>query len=216
MRAYAPLAIFIGVTMVLSACKREQRDFEPDKVDVAKLGPVPLVNLEPGGHTPPKNLEAGKDYEQNAYHLNQGKALFSAMNCNGCHSNGGGGMGPALMDDVWIYGSDFVNIAASIRDGRPNGMPSFGRALPGKRFSSSPHTCARSGGSYPPTPRLVETTRCKRPRARTALRKIQSLFRSRPPAIRPRHDRTPIEMAGLCVRSFAAFFDWLRRVAIRA
>ena len=73
MRAYAPLAIFIGVTMVLSACKREQRDFEPDKVDVAKLGPVPLVNLEPGGHTPPKNLEAGKDYEQNAYHLEPGK-----------------------------------------------------------------------------------------------------------------------------------------------
>jgi cytochrome c oxidase cbb3-type subunit 3 len=39
-------------------------------------------------------------------------------------------MGPALMDDVWIYGSDFVNVAASIRDGRPNGMPSFGRVLP--------------------------------------------------------------------------------------
>jgi cytochrome c oxidase cbb3-type subunit 3 len=149
MRAYAPLAIFIGITMVLSACKREQRDFEPDRVDVAKLGPVPLVNLEPGGHTPPKNLQAGKDYEQNAYHLNQGKALFSAMNCNGCHSNGGGGMGPALMDDVWIYGSDFVNIAASIRDGRPNGMPSFGRALPGETLFELAAYVRALGGFVP-------------------------------------------------------------------
>src|SRR4029078_2649666 len=102
MRAYAPLAIFIGVTMVLSACKREHRDFEPDKVDVAKLGPVHLVNLEPGGHTPPKNLEAGKDFEQNAYHLNQGKELFSAMNCIGCHWNRGGGRGRAFLGHGWL------------------------------------------------------------------------------------------------------------------
>jgi cytochrome c oxidase cbb3-type subunit 3 len=47
------------------------------------------------------------------------------MNCSGCHSNGGGGMGPALIDDQWIYGSSIENIVATIREGRPNGMPSF-------------------------------------------------------------------------------------------
>jgi cytochrome c oxidase cbb3-type subunit 3 len=126
-----PLLIFLCCAgLVLSACKREERNFQSDRGEAAKLGPVPLVDLEPGGNVPSKNLDFGKDYEQNAYHLSQGKALFSAFNCNGCHSNGGGGMGPALMDDVWIYGSDFVNVAASIRDGRPNGMPSFGRVLP--------------------------------------------------------------------------------------
>ena len=36
----------------------------------------------------------------------QGKRLYTWYNCNGCHANGGGGMGPALMDDKWIYGSD--------------------------------------------------------------------------------------------------------------
>ncbi len=34
-------------------------------------------------------------------------------------------MGPALMDDQWIYGSQPSNIFSSIVDGRPNGMPSW-------------------------------------------------------------------------------------------
>jgi cytochrome c oxidase cbb3-type subunit 3 len=34
-------------------------------------------------------------------------------------------MGPALMDSLWIYGSDPANIYATIVQGRPNGMPSF-------------------------------------------------------------------------------------------
>lgn len=149
MRLLGTLALFACMLLALSACKRERRDFQPDK-DAAKLGPVPLVSLEPGGHTPPKNSQAGKDYEQNAYHLSQGKALFSAMNCNGCHSNGGGGMGPALIDNVWIYGSDFVNIAATIRDGRPNGMPSFGRVLPPEQiFEIAAYI--RSLGGFVPT-----------------------------------------------------------------
>ena len=36
----------------------------------------------------------------------EGKRLFGWFNCTGCHANGGGGMGPALMDDEWIYGSE--------------------------------------------------------------------------------------------------------------
>jgi cytochrome c oxidase cbb3-type subunit 3 len=37
------------------------------------------------------------------------------MNCSGCHANGGGGMGPALMDDEWIYGK---RTAADLRQHR--------------------------------------------------------------------------------------------------
>src|SRR5204862_335278 len=47
------------------------------------------------------------------------------MNCAGCHAHGGGGMGPPLMDDEWRYGGSMDEIAATILDGRPNGMPSF-------------------------------------------------------------------------------------------
>ena len=34
------------------------------------------------------------------------------------------------MDDNWIYGSSIENIHATIRDGRPNGMPSFRGKIP--------------------------------------------------------------------------------------
>jgi cytochrome c oxidase cbb3-type subunit 3 len=39
-------------------------------------------------------------------------------------------MGPALMDDRWIYGSEPGNIFATIMQGRPNGMPSFRNRIP--------------------------------------------------------------------------------------
>jgi cytochrome c oxidase cbb3-type subunit 3 len=29
------------------------------------------------------------------------------------------------MDDQWIYGSEIENVVSTIREGRPNGMPSF-------------------------------------------------------------------------------------------
>jgi cytochrome c oxidase cbb3-type subunit 3 len=34
-------------------------------------------------------------------------------------------MGPALMDDEWRYGSRIDQIAATIAEGRPNGMPAW-------------------------------------------------------------------------------------------
>ena len=65
-------------------------------------------------------------YEENAFALSEGKRLYSAFNCVGCHAHGGGGMGPALIDDKWIYGHEPGQIFATIVEGRPNGMPSFG------------------------------------------------------------------------------------------
>jgi hypothetical protein len=42
------------------------------------------------------------------------------FNCNGCHANGGGDKGPALMDDKWLFGGEIENIYAKIVQGRPN------------------------------------------------------------------------------------------------
>ena len=64
-------------------------------------------------------------YRGNAWHIAQGGRLFVWMNCAGCHSHGGGGMGPALRDAKWRYGSSMENIVATILNGRPNGMPPF-------------------------------------------------------------------------------------------
>ena len=52
------------------------------------------------------------------------------MNCTGCHAHGGGAIGPPLMDDNWIYGSQPDQIFSTIVEGRPNGMPSFRGKLP--------------------------------------------------------------------------------------
>ena len=60
----------------------------------------------------------------------EGQRLFGWYNCAGCHANGGGGMGPPLMDDEWIYGSSPENIYTTIVQGRPNGMPSFAGKIP--------------------------------------------------------------------------------------
>jgi len=62
--------------------------------------------------------------------VSEGKRLFSQYNCSGCHANGGGGIGPPLMDQGWIYGSEPANIFATIMQGRPNGMPSFRNRIP--------------------------------------------------------------------------------------
>ena len=39
-------------------------------------------------------------------------------------------MGPPLMDEKWIYGSNPEQIFATVVQGRPNGMPSFGGKIP--------------------------------------------------------------------------------------
>ncbi len=62
--------------------------------------------------------------------MSQGKQLFEWFNCSGCHAQGGGSIGPALMDDKWIYGGAAENIYATIVEGRPNGMPSFRGRIP--------------------------------------------------------------------------------------
>jgi cytochrome c oxidase cbb3-type subunit 3 len=69
-------------------------------------------------------------YEDNAYAVAEGKRLYNAYNCVGCHAQGGGAIGPALMDDIWIYGSRPDQIYSTIVQGRPNGMPSFANRIP--------------------------------------------------------------------------------------
>lgn len=61
--------------------------------------------------------------------IGEGKRLYSQFNCAGCHAAGGGAIGPALMDDEWIYGSSSSNIFWTVIEGRPQGMPAFGTRI---------------------------------------------------------------------------------------
>lgn len=65
----------------------------------------------------------------------EGKRLYSWFNCAGCHGTlGGGGIGPPLRDEAWIYGSDPADVFQSIAQGRPKGMPTFGHMIPDEQI----------------------------------------------------------------------------------
>lgn len=125
------LAVVLAV-LALAACQREERRFEPPVGSTISAPPVRMSEIQPSATDTSTTI--APRYEVNAYALAEGKRLFAWYNCNGCHANGGGDKGPALMDDVWIYGSAPSNIYATIVEGRPNGMPSFGGHIPDQQI----------------------------------------------------------------------------------
>ena len=114
---------FCVALAAMAACGQENRDFREVPPAGSATEAVGLSELKPGGGAPIESTTVS--YEDNAYALSQGRMLYQRMNCVGCHFHGGGGIGPALMDDEWIYGSDPSQIFKTIVEGRPNGMPSF-------------------------------------------------------------------------------------------
>jgi cytochrome c oxidase cbb3-type subunit 3 len=126
LRFLARMLLVAGAAAVaLCACDREERHTR------AK----PIAENVPAGESPDTVYPGGAQaapldprfaaYERNAPAIAQGQQLYLHMNCVGCHFHGGGGMGPPLMDDKWRYGGRIDQIAASIAEGRPNGMPAW-------------------------------------------------------------------------------------------
>ena len=123
--ALATAAVALGS---LAACQREQRRFRESPPSAMPATLVRVSALQPGPAYDSTHL--GNVYQENAYAVTEGQRLFNWYNCSGCHANGGGGMGPPLIDDKWIYGSAPENIYQTIVEGRPNGMPAWGGRIP--------------------------------------------------------------------------------------
>jgi cytochrome c oxidase cbb3-type subunit 3 len=121
------LASFASLTL-LSACEREARRFQEPAATAVTPKAGPSSELNAGAQQSVRKMH--NPAEENAYAVAQGKRLFSWYNCVGCHAHGGGGSGPALMDDKWLYGAEPGNIFQTIVAGRPNGMPAFGNLIP--------------------------------------------------------------------------------------
>lgn len=124
---YRLLLFCFFLCLFVAACKREQRKFTSPPSSF-KSYDVTMSDIHPGTAGLPQPVQSAT--EEHAYDLNEGKRLFTQYNCSGCHFNGGGGIGPPLMDEKWIYGSNSENIYATIVEGRPNGMPSFRQKIP--------------------------------------------------------------------------------------
>ncbi|HYI42831.1 MAG TPA: c-type cytochrome [Sphingomicrobium sp.] len=132
-RFRASLVLVGALGLLLAACDREERHSRAKPFGETVPGGVAPGALH-AGNPPAVPPRSGGDggiaaraaaYEGNAYAIAHGMQLYSWMNCVGCHSHGGGGMGPALMDAQWRYGGRIDEIASSIAEGRPNGMPSW-------------------------------------------------------------------------------------------
>jgi cytochrome c oxidase cbb3-type subunit III len=114
--------------VLLNGCYREERQLHTPPSGSSASSGMRMTELQPGQPAPTPNPK--NPYEENAYAVSQGKKWFRAYNCNGCHAQGGGDSGPPLTDDKWIYGHEPASIFATIMQGRPNGMPSFGGHIP--------------------------------------------------------------------------------------
>jgi cytochrome c oxidase cbb3-type subunit 3 len=150
----APLALLAALAG--PACAQDT------SVPVTENGPnfVATTTLFPGGGTPPAQRPEVEQYEGNPQYIAEGQRLFDWYNCSGCHFHGGGGMGPALMDQQWLYGDRLDQIYASIIQGRPKGMPSWARKIPDAQIweiaafvkSLSAPSSAQGTGQTMPTP----------------------------------------------------------------
>lgn len=121
------------------ACDGAPEWGDPDQRPIFDLEPIDTPRIEPGANGPggpivsdagPEEASRGDRYEGNVYATDDGRRLYSWYNCSGCHGEGGGSIGPPLWDADWTYGGSPEDIAESIIQGRPEGMPAFGGRIP--------------------------------------------------------------------------------------
>lgn len=129
LRTAATFGVAVATAALIVACAREDRVLRQPPSAAQIINTAQVSGINPGNN-PVNPPPPPKMYMESAYSVSQGQFLFNQYNCSGCHSHGGGGMGPPLMDNYWIYGSEPQNIFTTIMQGRPNGMPSFRNRIP--------------------------------------------------------------------------------------
>ncbi len=89
----------------------------------AAVGPIPGASQRIAYRTNP--------FAGQAVAIQEGRKLFLWYNCYGCHGgHAGGGMGPSLRDQTWLYGDRDDQVFDSIAQGRGQGMPTWGTKIP--------------------------------------------------------------------------------------
>lgn len=126
--------IFLGLASTVSACNPHASGTSsgapPAFPAEGRLEALPLGDIAGVAKLGAVN-EIPNPLEADAGAIAEGHRLFIVMNCAGCHGyDAKGNMGPNLTDAYWRYGGTPSSIYKSIFEGRPQGMPAWGRALP--------------------------------------------------------------------------------------
>ena len=96
------------------------------------------------------DAQIANPYANDRAAVEEGHDKFIDMNCASCHGYDlKGGMGPDLTDTYWRYGGSPADIYKSVYEGRPQGMPAWGRALPPQVIWKVVSYIQSKGGSFP-------------------------------------------------------------------
>jgi cytochrome c oxidase cbb3-type subunit III len=128
-----PVLLGLAV-LLLSGCERGSAQAGLPVSQVANQGVIGSALIPGMVRSGVTEDPRAAQYYDNADAVGMGKRLFAQFNCNGCHSSGGGGMGPSLMDNQWIYGGRLAQIHQTLVVGRPNGMPAWGGKIPDEQL----------------------------------------------------------------------------------
>jgi cytochrome c oxidase cbb3-type subunit III len=127
-------AALLALALGLAGCRTEEpwAEYVTHQEDYRDAVPRLIPGPAPGDTTAyrPRPMPIHNPYEGNATAIRDGRRLYRWMNCDGCHAEGGGSIGPPLWDDQWRYGGRGIDIAESILFGRPEGMPAYAGHLP--------------------------------------------------------------------------------------
>ena len=159
-------AAWLMVLLTLAACERERRPTH---------APPPASSIGSPSYAASAVARAHNRYEENAFAVSQGKTWYRAYNCAGCHGQGGGNIGPALMDAKWRYGADPASIYQTIAHGRPNGMPAYGDRVPEDQIWQLVAYVRSMSGQLPSTvaPSRNDSLQGGKPEARRSKEKIR-------------------------------------------
>ncbi|MDB5477594.1 MAG: cytochrome [Alphaproteobacteria bacterium] len=150
-RSLLVVSILMLVAGGVILIREERSDSTTPAAGAARSDAITMSNVTAGG-SPVQALpgpEVNTHEEVSAYDVAEGKRLYHWFNCNTCHANGGGDIGPPLMDNKWLYGAEPRNIHASILEGRPNGMPSFRGKIPDEQVWQLVAYIRSMGGNVP-------------------------------------------------------------------
>ena len=161
----------LGLTLMAGGCRRDSQDVRgggtgdaslpanrpvatTDTTGLPTAGALPRVAIGDLAGIGNNTLDATipNPYAGDMAAVKAGNDRFVEMNCAACHGfDLKGGMGPDLTDSYWRYGGSPADIYKSIFEGRPQGMPAWGRALPQADIWKIVTYIESKGGAFPPS-----------------------------------------------------------------